>query len=626
MKSIVRIIAFILVISALLSTASCGSYQGATGVQGGGSGGGSGSGGNEGGSQQPTLDGDPTNDFTVTLTLLGESYTPRMDMSVYWSDGFSMFSAPVNKQGVARIDGLDGDYRVTLSAIPNELCYDPNSHIATNDDRNITVELYPLNRLSGRGKTFYDAYSFNVTGVYSAVIEKPGDKIFFHFTPKTNGVYTVESWCDVTKDDVDPDIDIYTRNTHWENYESTITEGGKMGSYTINFLYTDTIADENISSAGSVPYIFAITAESKSESYPITVTFAVKRDGEFESPPSASVAKSVAVPEFDFSGFNKADHNYGADYTLTSPAYALEGKANTYVFDDRIYKIYEIKRELILTSGGEAVSASEYSVALDKKGIAATAVINGRSYRLYKQTEDGALDGVYFTTPEPADGTLTVSISTEEGRVILGGTELDCLFRVEGDGFYHLFDEELYADNNGYGPILYAYITSACPFLDSPFTRIEYWGDSLVNNALTAKQINYKHFIEGYTALSTYGCASNAGHTYYCVASCPCHKYVAEDESTHYGWACTEACDSCDASCNRIPEALVNNEGYQAYANDDGMVPVTAELQKFLSDFCMQRQYFYDGKGHVDGSAWEGSFYQAVGDSGWLFACAYYKK
>ena len=64
-------------------------------------GGGTHGGGGGGTVEQPELDSDPTNDFTVTLKADGNPYTPRMDMYARWSDGFSVHTAPIDKNGVA---------------------------------------------------------------------------------------------------------------------------------------------------------------------------------------------------------------------------------------------------------------------------------------------------------------------------------------------------------------------------------------------------------------------------------------------------------------------------------------------------------------------------------------------
>ena len=141
MKAFKNFIAILIALLTLFSFVGCGGeYNYAVG--GGTHGNGSSNGGNI--VAPPQLDDDPTNDFTVTLKANGNPYSPRMEMYARWSDGFSVYTAPIDKNGVARIDGLDGDYRVTLSACPNEYTYDPNGHIATNDARNIVLNLYTV--------------------------------------------------------------------------------------------------------------------------------------------------------------------------------------------------------------------------------------------------------------------------------------------------------------------------------------------------------------------------------------------------------------------------------------------------------------------------------------------------
>ena len=89
-----------------------------------------------------------------------------------------------------------------------------------------------------------------------------------------------------------------------------------------------------------------------------------------------------------------------------------------------------------------------------------------------------------------------------------------------GDDFYHVYDKEKYPETDGYGPILYAYITENTRFIERPFSRIEYKGDTSesLNSALTAGGLNYKALIEGYTYLSTMGSVNDG--TYFCVPQC----------------------------------------------------------------------------------------------------------
>lgn len=486
----------------------------------------------------PTMNDDPTDDFVVHVTVNGEPYSPRMDMDVYWNDGNSVHTAPLNENGEARIDGLDGNYRVTLSAVPNEYTYDPNSCVTTNDQRSVTLELYPLKFLSGSGTGIYDCYKFSGTGVYCAVINKPGDAIFFEYAPASEGVYTIESWIDTMEDSVNPYIDVYVGSTQWKAYEKTTDDGGPVGSYTINFVHSVQILDEQISSGGQAVYTFAVRAESKYNQYPITVTFAVKRNNEIEPTPLLPSANyGMAISTFDFSTYNVADHNYGNEYSVKYPEYAFEGKENTYVFDQKLVKLWK-----------------------------------------------------------KSDG---------------------------GDNFYHIYDEEKYASTGGYGPILYANITTKNRFIDRAFTEIEYRGATeVINNALAVGGYNYKHFIEGHTKLTTFGNIN--GGSFYCIDTCPCHdKNVSVKD-----WFCTEDCTNCKSGCRKCPEELVGFEGYQAYANSDGAVAVTEELKEFLYNYANspRAQLFRDGDGYIDGRGWLGKYYQAPTGSEWLFGCFYYEK
>ena len=532
MKKLNKPISVLILIVMLLSLFSCGEYIDAVG-------GGSVDKGDEDGgkTEQPELNDDPTDDFTVTVKVNGQDFSPRMDIDVYWNDGASVHVAPLNEQGVARIDGLDGDYRVTLSRVPNEYTYDPNAHIATNDERNIVLTLYPLNVLTGGGTGEYDCYKFSATGVYSAVIDSPDDAIFFEYAPRAEGVYTIESWIDTTDDSINPYIEVWIGSSQWKQYNRTINDGGPegVGGYTINFVHTVQILSEQISSAGQAVHTFAIKAESKYNQYPITVTFAVKRNNEIEPTPiNPSVNYGMAIPTFDFSDFTVV--NYGSEYTVKYPQYKLEGSSNTYVFDERLVKLWE----------------------------------------------------------------------KDEG----------------GDGFYHMYDEEKYADRGGYGPILYVNMTSSCRFIGTSFTQIEYMDGDLINNALSVGGYNYKHFIEGYDRLSTFGNINGA--SYYCVSGCPCH----DAEVSVKDWACTDSCTSCHSECRRCPEELIGTEGYAAYANLDGVVPVTEELKDFLYAYANspRAQLFYDGAGFIDNpNGWSGLHYQAPSGSEWLFSCLYYE-
>ena len=77
-----RIIALFLVISALLSIVSCGEYRPPVdNVPGGNGGNGSGNNYPGGSTDQPALDNDPTNDFTVQLRLNDQPFAPGVSIN-----------------------------------------------------------------------------------------------------------------------------------------------------------------------------------------------------------------------------------------------------------------------------------------------------------------------------------------------------------------------------------------------------------------------------------------------------------------------------------------------------------------------------------------------------------------
>ena len=540
MLKIKKLLAILLILSSVLSLAACsGEYVGPSG--------GGGGRGDEGGEEYvpPVMNDDPTDDFTVTLLADGKPYSPRTEMLARFSDGFSVFISKFDSSGIARIDGLDGDYKVTLTEVPNEYTYDPNSNFITNDDRNIVIELHTLNILTGSGAGSMNGHPISNTGVYAATLSGPDSAIFFMYSPSENGIYTIESWADTEADNVNPYMDVYIGSFAWNQYQRTIDDGGKMGSYTINFVHTVKLTEDQVGNN----YIFAVKADSKNNEYPVTVTFAIKRDGGFEYPSGEGTNNGgFAIPTHDFSDFVKSEHEYDPDrYVIANPEYQYKDGSNTYVFDERRFKLWE--------------------------------------------KNDG------------------------------------------GDDFYHVFDEEKYPETDGFGPILYAYITEGSRFLERPFSRIEYNGNTYepLNSALTAGGLNYKAFIEGYTALSTLRDIDNDGdydYSYFCVGECTCHS-----TDTDIGWACVATrdadgnlvkCADCNKNCRECPPELVGFEGYQYYCNSDGLVPVTKELRDFLSAYCMKEVFFYDDAGRFENQSFGGKDFQSVGDSGWLFDCAYY--
>jgi hypothetical protein len=191
-----------------------------------------------------------------------------------------------------------------------------------------------------------------------------------------------------------------------------------------------------------------------------------------------------------------------------------------------------------------------------------------------------------------------------------------------GDNYYHLFDEAKYPETHGYGPVLYAYVSEPCRFMDASFTTVEMRGnkDLTVSNGTE----NYKLFIEGFGGLIVDPPGDNG--PYFCVTNCPCRENN-RCESAQLGFAngaCSESCEECHVDCRHCPTEAFGMSGYGNYCNSDGVTAVTEELKQFLQKYSVNQLLFFDGNGFVETNP-SVSVYAAEDDQ-WLFACGYYKE
>ena len=332
-----KLISIALICVMLLSLFSCGEYKPSQG---------GGAGNNPSGPKNPQLDSNPENDFIVQLRLGDKPFIPTVNVDVYWNDGYNIHTATVDSTGKATVDGLDGDYRVTLSNVPFGYAYDPNAYVATNDNRIIIIDMYDLSVLRGSGTGLYNCYQINQTGVYTVTVEDADQLIYVEFSPRTNGVYTVESWVNTVDDEVSPICMAYYGHSQHKYGEHKVTKTGLCGSYTRNFIHEVNIADENIGSGGSQTFTFALTAESKIGTYPIKLTFAIKRNGGFDS---NRAEKQLMVPSQDWTGFDFEAFNALAGGTIVNPEIPYGESTGIYVLDETKYKLWP------LSKGGDGV-------------------------------------------------------------------------------------------------------------------------------------------------------------------------------------------------------------------------------------------------------------------------------
>lgn len=215
--------------------------------------------------------------FTVTLKMNGQPYSPEIEMYAQWTDGYSYYTAKFDENGVAAISGLDGEYTVTLSAVPLDHTYDTNGFEVSNDNRQIEINLYRIYRGTGPGTGPYypDVYEMSEPGVYEIEIEGPDDVVWCRYMPKVNGIYNIESWASIAEDNINPSVDVYFGTTAFITFDRTVDEGGRESStgFTKNFQFQRDVVPEEI---GNV-FVFAISATAKDGKYPITIPVVVER-------------------------------------------------------------------------------------------------------------------------------------------------------------------------------------------------------------------------------------------------------------------------------------------------------------------------------------------------------------
>ncbi len=237
------------------------------------------------------------NPFTCTLIYNDAVFIPKEPIEILWNDGYTMRSAPIGADGVARCGGLDGDYRVTLANLPEGYYYNPNINFADNNKRNIEIQLHKLVPTQGSGMNLYsDCIKVRNTGVYCVEIQQADVPVYFEFVPTEAGLYSVESWMDTVADEVDPGATRYTESFAYKVPLSYHDEGGEEGTYTKNFKMDVRMADEYYGEGGetAASFTFGIRATAKDGRYPIKIYIAVTLDGEFRLP---HVESELMIPK-----------------------------------------------------------------------------------------------------------------------------------------------------------------------------------------------------------------------------------------------------------------------------------------------------------------------------------------
>lgn len=527
--------------------------------------------------EQPSGPVEPEQGYSVTLTYNGKVFTDAEGILAQWTDGYSYYTAPF-EGGVAEVGDLDGDYRVTLSALPDGFTYDPNKYTAKADSRAVEIELYRVESPRGAGSDEYHCITLKKTNYYRVEFSRVGQQIFFEFVPTSSGTYVIESLMDTAAQEYNPLLMVYIGSSQFKLFDHEQDGGGAENGYTKNFRYEMRVNEDEI---GSV-FTFAIKLDAKSDKFPQYVDFALQLESTYQRQDTVTI---MQIPH-DMYGLMFGHINALCDMPLSQfcDTVGLSEKNGT--------AVYEKLRTLKFTQDADYYPQSVQNL-----------------YAVMHESFYAAVAG-YLGSVYDQNGTYVGAETVQNGRNVFDGD----MYKLNPEtGVYHVYDETKYAATGGFGPMLYADITVACRFLDLPFSQIEYVGNKALTVASGTK--NYKQFIEGYDALIVDPPSPDIG-PYLCVTVCPCRSQGRCEG------ACLVSCQYCHADCRRVEPLQMRGIGYADVANCDGRFPVTPEIKDFLQEYSISQLLFRDGNGWVEENP--NIKVDAMEDDQWLFACGYY--
>ena len=432
-------------------------------------------------------------------------YTATENIQAIWTGRYGTFTEDfVN--GVAKVEGLEGEYHVTLSSVPDNYTYDPNGYITNNSSRDIRIELLRLLKPGGNGgSSAYNCLLLQDEGTYRATFKSKTDIIYYEFMPTHMGVYSVTSWVDTVQNKVNPLLDVWGGSFAFKIFDRTIDKGGAASTYTKNFKQIYEFATENIGAL----YTFAIHVDVASgttvnKDNPVTVDFTIKWEGEYY------------LDLFGDPTFSDGEH-----FLKRQPTGSFQ-----YIYKD----------------------------AVNNMGY------DGYGNRKY------LLDSSYVKLKEKDD-------------------------EFGAGGYYYLYDEKKYANNGGYGPMLFAKLSKDTEVMWTIDDKGSHVNDGFNWNQLNGGMIN-------------------------CTIDGLDYAYMISGGKDDKG---------------------VKHEGYVNYCNSDGVHPVTEEIKNFLQGYASREFYFNDGEGWAENSKLNeilntngtatvkpGICLQSSEYNQWLFACGYY--
>lgn len=260
--------------------------------------------------EDPTLPQEGEVEFVVSLVYNKKIYIPESDetITVIWQDDYSKYEANINNDGFAKIK-LDGEFNVHIDGCPENYTYNPNIYIANNENPVIEIELLKISKTRGTGLLNQEII-LSTASTYRAEITSATKKIYYSYTPKSSGYYSIKSLCNIYDDTINPKLDAYSANSGGSRiFDKTYNTGGdyKKGGYTRNFDWVVNIADDQV---GGVFFVFAVYADSKTNTYPVNVDFTITYLGDYYRDDPVAEVMEAKEANFKTDNYSKTDYTY----------------------------------------------------------------------------------------------------------------------------------------------------------------------------------------------------------------------------------------------------------------------------------------------------------------------------
>lgn len=284
----------------------------------------------------PIEPGDDDRDiYRVNLTCENQPFYPTEPMFALWTGEEGVHMAQFNRLGIAQIADLDGEYRVTLSNLPKGYTYDINGYSVDNTKMDVTIELFKIVSERDLHSSYTDLYhcvEVKSMGTYRTVITSASEWIYYEFSPTQQGRYSIESWVDVTANDINPKVMIYMGNSQMKYLLRTQDDGGTESTYTKNFRYEVSLRQDEL---GHV-FTFAVGASKIGNTYPVTLDFTIKREGEVSG---FGTLYSKVTPRHEFTDDTKVKPSGEFTYIYKSNGDILSDDNIFYNPDDDYYHL-----------------------------------------------------------------------------------------------------------------------------------------------------------------------------------------------------------------------------------------------------------------------------------------------